>query len=415
MNRRSFLNKMAGGLLSLNKSIPDSLSYLSFAQKETKADVLVIVFQRGGMDGLSAVVPYAEGANYYDRRPTIAIAEPGKEKGSAIDLDGKFGLHPSLAALQDIYAEGDLAFVHAVGSPDPSRSHFDAQNYMESGTPGNKLSPSGWLNRYLQSQKNGNNSPFRAIGIGSMVQGSLRGEVPALAMQSISGFHLAGNREQIMTFQRALAQLYRVPEPRGLLEHSAKETLKTLSYLQRLASSDYTPAAAAEYPNSSFGRGLRQIAQLIKEDVGLEVACIDIGGWDTHNQQGSSSGTISNLLGDLGNGLAAFYTDLQEQMKNVTLITMSEFGRRASENANAGTDHGHGNVMFSMGGGVKAAVYSRWPGLAADDLDRGDLAVTTDYRDVLSEVLIKRQAVSNIDEIFAGYKPQFLNMIKEKS
>ncbi len=414
MNRRNFLNKVAGGLVGLNKSIPDSLSYLSFAQEDAKADILVIVFQRGGMDGLSAVVPYAEGANYYDRRPTIAIPEPGKESNTAIDLDGKFGLHPSLAALQDIYNEGDLAFVHAAGSPDPSRSHFDAQNYMESGTPGNKLSPSGWLNRYLQS-KNNNSSPFRAIGIGSMVQGSLRGEVPALAMQSISGFHLAGNREQVMTFQRALAQLYRVPEPRGLLEHSAKETLKTLSYLQRLASEDYSPAAGVEYPSSSFGRGLRQIAQLIKEDVGLEVACVDIGGWDTHNQQGSSSGTISNLLSDFGNGLAAFYADTQEQMKNISLITMSEFGRRASENASEGTDHGHGNVMFAMGGGVNSAVHTRWPGLASDSLDRGDLAVTTDYRDVLAEVLIKRQGVTNIDKIFAGYKPQFLNIVTEKS
>ncbi len=416
MNRRNFLNWFSGGLAYLGRTVFPSIPYLAFAQDEQpKTDVLVVIFQRGGMDGLNAVVPYAEGSNYYDRRPSIAIPEPGSANGAALDLDGKFGLHPALAALQEIYQEGDLGIIHATGSIDSSRSHFNAMNFMERGIPGNKIISTGWINRHLQSMDSSNNSPFRAIGMGSMVQASLQGSVSALALQSISDFHLSARSEQLPIFQRTLAQLYNAPKPKTLLEHNAKITLKTLNYLQRLADTSYTPSGNAEYPNTNYGHGLRQVAQLIKEDVGLEVACIDIGGWDTHSDQGGSNGRFSNSLAELGNGLGAFYTDLQEQMKRVTVVTMSEFGRRVTENASAGTDHGHGNVMFTLGGGIKGGVYSRWPGLASDALDRGDLAVTTDYRDVLSEILEKRLANNSLDEIFPAYKAEYLNFVKARA
>jgi uncharacterized protein (DUF1501 family) len=401
ISRRNFLKSVglsSSGLLLAQSGFKDPLSFLAFAQEPRPADTLIVIFQRGGMDGLSAVVPYGEGSNYYDKRPTIAIPDD-----QVLDLNGFFGLHPTLAPLKDIYDAGRLAVVHATGSPDPTRSHFDAMEYMERGVPGDKMTPTGWLSRHLQSVPWTNESPLRAVAMGTMVQSSLRGETSALAMNSLGDFNLSVPDHHRQMIQRTLAQMYQVPNPQSMLERQAKDTLSTMSFLTRLAGSEYSPSYEAQYPESEFGRGLRQIAQLIKAEVGLEVACVDIGGWDTHDNQGGLDGQFAGLINDFGQSLAAFHQDMQDYMDRVTVVTMSEFGRRLEENASSGTDHGHGNCMFVLGGSVNGGVYTDWPTLAPEALDDGDLNITTDYRDVLSEILIQRLSNPAIEQIFPNY------------
>ncbi len=374
-------------------------------------DVLVAIFQRGGMDGLNAVVPFGEGALYYDRRPTIAIPEPNGSDLAAIDLDGHFGLHPALRPLKQVWDAGQLALIHAAGSPDPTRSHFDAMEYMERGTPGDKTTQAGWINRHLLSAAWQNPSPFRAVGIGAMVQSSLRGGVPALALRSIIDFHLQGRDDQLEAVTRTLSSMYDIAAPADMLSGQAAEVFDTVNLLSQMSTREYTPQYGAVYPESEFGMGLRQVAQLIKADVGLEVAAIDIGGWDTHESQGGVDGQFSGLLSDFAQGLAAFHADMHDTMGSVTVVSMSEFGRRVTENASAGTDHGHGNVMMVMGGGASSGVFGRWPGLSDAALDDGDLQVTTDYRDVLTEILTRRLGNPAVDQVFPGYAPNLLNII----
>ncbi len=353
------------------------------------------------MDGLSLVVPYGEGSAYYDARPTIALPE-----GDLHDLDGFFGLHPKLAGFSEIFRSGHLAVVHAAGSPDPSRSHFDAMEYMERGTPGLRTTPTGWLARHLESAPWMNPSPFRAVGMGTTVQSALRGPVPALPLGSIADFHLTGRDDQLGALQRTLAKLYGSADNYDeTLISTSQETFRTVDALRDLADERYTPAAAASYPDSPLGRSLQQVAQLIKAGVGLEVACVDAGGWDTHEEQGDADGWLGGLVDDFGASLTAFYADMQEHLANLTVVTMSEFGRRVEENVSRGTDHGHGNVMFVMGSGVVGGVHTRWPGLHQDALDEGDLAITTDYRDVLAEVLTKRLGNGALDSVFLDYTP----------
>lgn len=411
ISRRSVLKgAVAGGVAWLGQSLFGTAPLMVFAQGErAPGDVLVVVFQRGGVDGLSLVVPHGEGGAYYDVRPTIALRE-----GELHDLDGFFGLHPRLEGFKEIFAQGDLGVIHAAGSPDPSRSHFDAMEYMERGTPGQKSTPSGWLARHLASAPWTNPSPFRAVGMGTMVQSALRGPVSALSLQSIADFHLQGRDDQLGALQRALSSLY-LADADPLLAQGADETMRTIGELASVAQDDYTPAGDARYPDTEFGWHLRQVAQLIKADVGLEVACVDAGGWDTHEEQGAADGWLGGMIGDFGASLSAFYTDLFEHMNRVTVVTMSEFGRRVTENASRGTDHGHGNVMFVMGGGVAGGVHTRWPGLGAEALDDGDLAITTDYRDVLAEVLTKRLGNPALSEVFLGYTPTLGSILRPRS
>ncbi len=410
-SRRTFL-KAAGvgsGLLLTNSIFKQPLPFLAFAQEQRQADTLVVIFLRGGMDSLNAVVPYGEGGNYYDKRPNIAIGDD-----SVLDLDGFFGFHPAMAPLHEVYQGGKLAVVHAAGSPDPSRSHFDAMEYMERGTPGVKVTDTGWLTRHLQSVPWTNDSPFRAIGMGTMVQTSLRGPISALAMQSIGDFHLSAPEHQYQVVQRTLAQLYGAANPENFLEQQAKSTLNTMSYLSRLAAEEYTPSYDAQYPETGFGNSLRQVAQLIKANVGLEVACVDFGGWDTHEQQGGAEGQFANLLAELSQGIAAFNKDMQDQMNDVTLVTMSEFGRRLEENASSGTDHGHGGSMFVLGGGVNGGMYTDWPTLNPDALDDGDLNITTDFRDVLGEVLTQRLSNTALDQVFPNYTANMRGILNSR-
>lgn len=415
--RREFLGGLASvGAVGISKALfPSWMPKLAFRQQGTApGDVLVAIFLRGGIDGLSAVVPYGDGANYYDARPTLAVPEPGSDTNAALDLNGYFGFHQSFAPLVDIYQAGGLAVVHATGSTDPSRSHFDAMQFMEYGTPGSKTTGTGWIGRHLQSAAWQNDSPFRAVGMGAMVPGSLRGLVSPLSLRSIADFHLKGREGELRRAQDALAQLYSIQAPTDMLDTQAKLVFDTVDMLQSLNAGSYQPANGADYPSDDygFGMGLRQIAQLIKADVGLEVACIDLGGWDTHENQGNHNGYFADLLSTLGRGLGAFYADLQDHMSDVSVVTMSEFGRRVSENASQGTDHGHGNFMLLMGGGVKGGqVYANWPTLAPEALNDGDLAITTDYRDVLAEVVAQRLKNPALDQVFPNFTPTSLGLV----
>jgi len=408
-SRREFL-RLATGLSGWTVA-PDAAAYPSWMPRmafappgvEPQGDILVAIFQRGGMDGLNAVIPHGD-ADYYHLRQSLAIPEPASgQDNSGIDLDGFFGLHPSLRPLKDIWDAGSLAIVHAVGSPDPTHSHFDAMDYMERGTPGEKQIATGWIGRHLQTAPWQNQSPFRAVGMGGIMQASLRGPVPVTTLQSIANFHLQGRTQDLARIQQTLASLYGQGSP---IDGTAAETFSAIDMLAGINVSKYVPANGAAYPKTEFGMACQQVAQIAKAQIGMEVACIDIGGWDTHKQEGGLDGELPKLLGELASGLAALYHDLGDLSKRMTLVTMSEFGRRAYENGSEGTDHGHGNVMFVAGGGVNGGkVYGDWPGLAKDKLyATGDLAVTTDFRDVLGEIVQKRLSnPNNLAQIFPDY------------
>ncbi|HEY1340031.1 MAG TPA: DUF1501 domain-containing protein [Bryobacteraceae bacterium] len=371
--------------------------------------ILVAIFQRGAADGLNIVVPHGEKA-YYDLRPTIAVPRPAAgNDAAAIDLNGFFGLHPSLAPLKPLFDQQHLAIVDAVGSPDPTRSHFDAQDYMESGTPGLKATNDGWMNRALP-KADGKPSPVRAVALGPVLPRSMRGPEPAIALQTLGGFQVR-NAQAAKQFQQMYAE---TKDP--MLQATGRETFEAVAMLQSIQRQQYKPAGGAQYPRGRFGDSLQQIAQLIKSDVGVEMAFADIGGWDHHvNELGqkASEGQLAVLLREYGQALSAFWTDLGDRMGDVAVVTMSEFGRTAHENGNRGTDHGHANCMFVMGGGVKGGkVYGKWPGLEKDQLyEQRDLALTTDFRDVLGELVARHLGNPTVQGVFPGYDPKFLGLV----
>ena len=415
-SRRTFLKSATAlGVVGASRSLfPSWMPQLAFAQNGgAPGDVLVNVFLRGGMDGLCAVVPYGEGKNYFDARPTLATPEPGD--GGSLDLDGHFALHPAMAPLKELYDEGTFAVVHASGLTDSTRSHFDAMHFMETGKPGDKGASTGWLGRHLQSAAWQNDSPFRAVGMGAMVAESLRGPVSPLAIKSIADFHFRGREGELQRLQASLASLYQIDAPTNTLGEQAGLVFETIEMLNDLNPESYQPAQGVSYPDTEFGLGLQQVAQLIKGEVGLEVACVDLGGWDSHNNQGTLDGTFNRLLSELSSGLHAFYTDLGDKMKDVTVVTMSEFGRRVAENGSKGTDHGHGNAMFLLGGGTQGGqVFSDWPSLNPEALVDGDLAITTDYRDVLAEVVSGRMLNPALDEVFPGHSVTPLGLVRSR-
>ena len=405
--RRRFLETAAvlGGAVAW----PAWLPRLAFAPAQTapRGDTLVVVFLRGAADTLNLIVPHGE-ADYYERRPTLGIPRPDDTRAApaarTVDLDGFFGLHPALKPLLPAWQAGHLAAVHACGAPDESRSHFRAMELMERGVDDERGPASGWIGRHLATLNTGNPSPLRAIGLGAMPQRSLSGAAPVSALRSITDFHLGGDARAAAQFQAALGTLYAGPEP---LDATGRETLGILDTLQALDPAAYVPAGGAAYPDLEFGLGLRQIAMLMKAEVGLEVAAIDLGGWDTHFAQGGSVGLMAGLIADLGQGLAAFHADTAAQASRLTVVVISEFGRRVQENGSLGTDHGHGSAMLLLGGHVAGGrVHGRWPGLTPEALiGPGDLAVTTDYRDVLAEVVRLRLNNSALAEVFPGYTP----------
>ena len=405
-SRRIFLKSSALAMVGVGAT-PAWLSRALYAADapSPRKKVLVAIFQRGAVDGLNVVVPHGE-KRYYEMRPTIAIPRPNGTPETAIDLDGMFGLHPSLSALKPIYDAQQLAIIEAVGSPDPTRSHFDAQDYMESGTPGRKATSDGWLNRALRAEA-GKLSPVRAISMGAALPRALRGHNDAVAINNLAEFQVK-DAPSSMGFESMYGN-----SADKVLNGTGRETFEAVKLMQSIQKQPYTPANGAKYPNGRLGQSLMQIARLIKSDVGLEVAFTDVGGWDTHvNEVGAkpAQGQLANLLTDFGNSLAAFYTDLGDRIADVTVVTMSEFGRTAKENGNRGTDHGHANVMFAFGGGIKGGkVYGDWPGLEPEQLyENRDLNLTTDFRDVLGELVTRQLGNRNMASVFPGYEqPKF--------
>jgi uncharacterized protein (DUF1501 family) len=406
---------MKGGALALvgTSTIPSFLTRSVMAEMTTAAankKKLVVLFQRGAADGLNIVVPYQE-KNYYAMRPSIAI-----QQKDVLDLDGFFGLHPAMAALKPLYDQGHLAMIHAAGSPDTTRSHFDAQDYMESGTPGVKATPDGWLNRALQVELlAGKPSAFRAVALGTQVPRTLQGRVPAIAVNNLADFSVGGKGPQTSPVSNAFQAMYDQSTD-AVLHGTGQETFEAVKMLKAADPAHYQPAAGVIYPTTPFGNSLKQVAQLMKANLGVEAAFSDIGGWDTHQNQGNVNGQLANRLKEFSETIAAFWMDMGTDAENVTLVTMSEFGRTARQNGTGGTDHGHANVMFVLGGRVKGGkVYGKWPGLSDEQLNEGrDLTVTTDFRRVLGEAAYKTLGARNLEVVFPGSQVQpreFLNFI----
>lgn len=400
ITRRGFMKDGALALVGTSV-IPGFLERSVMAEVTTaaaKGKKLVVLFQRGAADGLNIVVPYRE-KSYYAMRPSIAIPEK-----AVIDLDGFFGLHPAMAPLKPLYDQGHLAVVHAVGSPDMTRSHFDAQDYMENGTPGVKVTPDGWLNRALQAEtRSALSSPFRAVALGPQVPRTLEGAVPAVAINNIRDFSVAGQGPQPSPISTAFEAMYDKSSD-SFLRGTGQETFEAMRMFRSANPAKYQPAPGVIYPNTPFSNSLRQIAQLLKANLGIEAAFADIGGWDTHQNQGGAEGQLANRLHDLSGSISAFWKDMGNDADNVTLVTMSEFGRTARQNGTGGTDHGHANVMLVLGGQVRGGkVYGKWPGLERENLNEGrDLYVTTDFRSVLGEAACRTLGVERLDRVFPG-------------
>src|SRR5678815_616226 len=404
LSRRFFL-KSAGVAAASFGAAPSFLLRTAFAQNAAAGagkdrPILIAIFQRGAADGISMVVPFGD-PHYASLRPQIALPSPLRGGGeTTLDLDGYFGLHPALSSLKPIYDAGHLAMVQAVGSPDNTRSHFDAQDYMESGAPGNKGVSDGWLNRYMQGDPRPKGSaPFRAIAMSTNMPRSLLGPAPALAMTKIQDFDVRsgqGRKSDSSDIYSAFQSMWH------------NETFDAIKMLKDANPTRFQPENGAVYPNQPFSQSLMQIAQIIKADVGLEVAFADLSGWDTHANQGAVAGQLSQRLREFGDGIAALYRDLGDRMRNVVIVTMTEFGRSIKQNGSGGTDHGHASALFMAGGPVKGGkVYGKWPGLAPDKLFEGrDLALTTDFRDVFAEILMKHMGTADVSKVFPGYTPR---------
>jgi uncharacterized protein (DUF1501 family) len=411
LNRRFFLHKGALALAGTT-AIPQFLIRTVMAQAATPKRRLVVIFQRGAADGLNIVVPYRE-RNYYAMRPSISVP-----RDKVVDLDGFFGLHPSMTGFKPLFDQGHLAIVHAAGSPDMSRSHFDAQDFMESGTPGVKSTDDGWLNRALQAEDltrrcagTCEHTAFRALALSAEVPRTLAGKVPAIALNNVNSFSVAGQKPSPAA--SAFEAMYGSSGDQ-ILHTTGEETFDAVKMLRAANPAAYKPSA--DYPTTEFGNSMKQIAQLLKANLGVEAAFTDVNGWDTHQNQGSVNGQLSDRLRDFSNSIAAFWRDMGDQAENVTVVTMSEFGRTAKENGTGGTDHGHANAMFVLGADVKGGkVYGKWPGLEPEQLNEGrDLALTTDYRQVLGEVVTRTLGAGNLDLVFPGARLQpngFLNLV----
>ena len=432
MNRRVFMKSGAMALATMGLD-PSFLRRTVFAQVLLKGasqspngrgKVLVVLFQRGAADALNVVVPHGEQA-YYKMRPSIAVPRPSALNATsgptAIDLDGFFGLHPSLSAFKPLWDDGILAPVHAVGSPSNTRSHFDAQDYMESATPDNKGTRDGWLNRYLAVKGtcdecklhdgHTTTSPFQAVAMTPQTPRILEGGAPTVAMNSIDEFTIRTNGTQADRIEA----LYRTGSA-DVVHAAGGEMFEAMKILKAAKPQQYVPENGADYPRSPFGQHLRQIAQLIKANVGLEIAFADVGGWDTHVNQGGATGQLATRLDDFSRSIAALVKDLGNRMADVTILTMSEFGRTARQNGNGGTDHGHATAMFVIGGDVRGKkVHGKWPGLEPEQLNEGrDLALTTDFRSVFSEVAFKHLGAAKMDAVFPGFgggEKSWLNLV----
>ena len=402
ITRRIFVRNSALAVVG-TATVPSFLTRAAFgADQSSRTKRLVVIFQRGAADGLNIVIPHAE-PQYYAMRPSINI--PRK---TVLDLNAFFGLHPALTAFLPLWQQRHLAIVHAAGSPDSTRSHFDAQDFMETGTPGVKATENGWLNRSLRNLPSaGQKSAFRAIALGPSLPRILSGSEPAVAMNSINDFSVGGRGAKPSPVASAFEAMYDQSSD-AVLHSTGEETFDAVKMLRAADPGKYAPDPGADYPKGRFGDSLRQLAQLIKANLGVQVAFADIGGWDHHVNEGAAEGQLANVLTDFSQSLAAFWTDLGDLGEDTVVITMSEFGRTARENGNRGTDHGHANVMFVLGGPVKGGrVYGRWPGLDPSQLyESRDLALTTDFRQVIGEAVARHMGNRNLAEVFPGYDNQ---------
>lgn len=403
ISRRVFLKNGSLALVSLGFA-PSFLARTVAAAGRGRRKVLVAIFQRGAVDGLNVVVPFGE-QSYYRSRPSIAIPRPGSGSDAALNLDGFFAFHPRMAPLKSLYESRRLAIVHACGSPDSTRSHFDAQDYMEAGTPGIKSTGDGWLNRYLQARRHEEQTAFRAVSLTPQLPRTLQGTAPAIALSQIGQFGIRGGTGRAGEMAGASFEAQYAAAADEILNGTGREAFEAIRTLKAADPERYRPANGAEYPRSPYGQALRQIAQLIKADIGLEVAFAESGGWDHHVNEGASTGQLAIRLNDFARGIAALVSDLGDAMHDTVILTMSEFGRAVAENGNRGTDHGHGNAMLVVGGNVRGGkVYGKWPGLEIEQrFERRDLAVTTDFRDVFAEVVVRHLGVADPRPIFPGY------------
>lgn len=430
INRRVFVRQGALALLALGVA-PEFISRSLFAAtpEGARKKTLICIFQRGAVDGLNMVVPFGERA-YAEYRSTIAIPPPLRNGTGALDLDGFFGFHPALRPLHELYGRSELAVIHAVGSPHPTRSHFEAQDYMESGVPGDPGERTGWLNRILAERARAEGdgrtlanpgahavdhvsaqfaladtpgAALRGVAIGSALPLALRGAHPTLAITDLQRFGVAGGRDSSLS--DTFARLYRL-ENGDEVTSAVDGAFDAIKILKEADPARYNPRPGVEYPRTAFGQKLRQIAQLIKADVGVETAFADLGGWDTHVGQGGVEGTLARRLSELAQGIRALYDDLGDRMEDVVILTMSEFGRTVRQNGSGGTDHGHANCMLVLGGPVAGGrILGEWPGLELEQLNEGrDLALTTDFRDVFAEVASGHLGVEALERVFPGYE-----------
>jgi uncharacterized protein (DUF1501 family) len=404
ISRRVFVRSGGLALVSLGLD-PLFLARAAFASNRLTAyassrPILVCLFQRGAADGLNMIVPHGDRL-YYDERPRIAVPQR-----DVVDLDGYFGLHPRLGALKTLWDNKSLAVIHAAGSPDSTRSHFDAQDYMESGTPGRRATPDGWLNRYCAHDREHLSTPFRAVAFGPRLPHILAGSAPSLAIPDLQAFGVRGPGAARDRLTGAFEELY-AGAATGLMATSSQEAFEAVQLLSRANPTQYQPATGVVYPRGRLGAAMLQIAQLIKANVGLQVAFADVTGWDTHVNQGGSEGQLATRLAEFGQALAAFAQDLGEGMRDVVVLTMSEFGRTIRENGSLGTDHGRATAMLVLGGPVNGGkVLGHWPGLEPEARVEGrDVPVTTDFRDLFGEILARHMGATDLAPIFPGFTP----------
>lgn len=387
-----------------------ALAQATIRKDKQDGNVVVVVFLRGGADGLNVVAPYGED-EYYRLRPSLGLKSPrtnAPTRQKLIDLDGFFGFNPALGPLESLYKEGELAVVHAVGSGDISHSHFEAMNTMERGwTDQQEKTGGGWLARHLNMTE-GTGSPLRAVSISSVLPDSLLGAPTALAVEKVTDYRFDSEDQDL---REALRSLYEGPE--DPIAKAGRDTWSVLDALNRVDPGAQKPENGASYPETPVGAAFREVSFLIKQDLGLEVACLDAGGWDTHVTQGTTDGWMFGLVEDLALSIAAFRQDLGSLNRKTTIVVQSEFGRRVYENSGLGTDHGTGGCMLVMGAGVKGGkVYADWPGLVPDRLTGpGDLQTTTDYRAVLWDVVQNRLGNPDPAQVFPGFKGRPLGII----
>ncbi|ALL08346.1 hypothetical protein AQ505_24450 [Pedobacter sp. PACM 27299] len=419
-SRRGFIK--GGGLALFGIGLGGIPGFLAEAVAHTKEPglfnrkkIMVCIFQRGAMDGLMAVTPFTD--QYLQQaRPNLFMSAAKAAKNTPlIDLDGRFGLHPSMAAFESVFRDKRMGIVHGIGSPNNTRSHFDAQDYMESGTPFKKGTDSGWLNRAVGLLGHDGATPFQGVSLTSSLPRSFYGENPALAISNLQDFNIQmrGNMNGANLAAKSFEDLYDQTSS-NLLKDTGKESFEAIKMLQKTDAKNYKPANNAVYPNTALGNSLKQIAQLIKMNVGMEVAFAESGGWDTHFNQGTDTGIFARNVNDLSNSIMAFWTDMGTLQDDVTVMTMTEFGRTVKQNGTGGTDHGRASCNFILGNDVNGGlVHGNVQPMAIENLEDGrDLAVTTDFRSVFSEVADKHLNLHNDKLLFPDWEGSKIGVMR---